>query len=320
MQNPPLNIAIRPAPPARLSAAGLLLGLVGLVVVTLAVTPAVGRGEGILASMELPEGIVPAAPPERFGPQTLFEIIDGEADLYLKAGFLALETRTFHLEGESEQWIDLLAYRMDSHRSAFAVFSVRRGLETLPLEMTAFAYRYGDGLFFVHGPFYVEMRSAQTSDTLSAAMTTLAEAFVDGHPLEETPIPELALLPPEQRVPRSATLYPAGAFGFDGFDALFTARYRLEGGEATAYFHPSASPEAAARLADDYQTFLLSYGGALEPLAAGPPGGWLMRVMDRYVLVFTAGSFLGGVHEAPNPELAAILARRLYERLAAAGS
>ena len=278
---------------------------------------AAGVDEGFLAAMTLPAELAPA--PERFGPQTLFEIIDGEADLYLKAGFIALETRQYLLDGNSTRWLDILAYRMKSHRSAFAAFSQRRAPEAVPAALTPFSYRYRDGLFFVHGPFYVEIRTADESTHMGDAARKLAEAFVAAHAVQAVPIPELALLPDDDRVPGSMVLQPAGALGFEGFDDLFTARYRLDSQEVAAFLRLCASREAAVQLAARYRAFLMTYDGVLQPEADGLPGSWLVRLMDRYTLVFTRGSALFGVQEAPNPQVAAKLARRLYERLGAGG-
>lgn len=296
-----------------------LLAAIGCLAPGLGAAVAAGADESLLAAMALPEGLTPAAAPERFGPQTLFEIIDGEADLYLKAGFLALETRRYLLGGNPSRWLDIMAYRMQSHRSAFAAFSQRRAPEAVPAALTRFSHRYRDGLFFVHGPFYVEIRAADETALLGQAAHELGQAFVAAHPVPAAPIPELALLPDDDRVPGSMVLLPAGALGFEGFDDLFTARYRIDGQEVTAFLRLCASRETAVRLAARYRGFLTTYDGVLQPEADGPPGSWLVRLMDRYTLVFTRGSALSGVQEAPNPQVAAKLARRLYERLGADG-
>jgi hypothetical protein len=274
--------------------------------------------EGRLARLPLPPDLRPASAPEHFIPQTLFEIINGEADLFLKAGFLDLETRTFFLDGDAKRWIDLFVYRMDSHRSAFAVFSVKRGPEAAPAGRGTFSYRQATGLFFVQGLFYVEIHAADESAPLITAVNDLAEAVIRTYPATETAIPELTLFPETDLVPHSTVLQSAGAFGFDGFDDLFTARYRVKGRDATAFFRICPSPEAAIRLAADYQSFLLTFDGEQQASLDGLPNSWLMRVMDSHTLVFTAGRALGGIQDVADPELAALLARRLYERLASA--
>jgi hypothetical protein len=246
----------------------------------------------------------------------LFEIINGDADLYLKAGFDRLEFRQFNLKADPQQRLDFFAYQMKDHRSAFAVYSVRRGADARPSPLTRFAHRYRNGLFLVHGPYYLEILALEASPRMAAAMNALAEDFIGAHDVAAQPIPELDLFPPEGLVPGSMALHPANALGFDGFNALFTARYRLNAQQAMAFIRPCDSPGDAARLADAFQVFLADFDGVAAPGSPLFPGGRLMRLMDTYTLVFVHDSTVAGVHEAGTPELAARLARALQARLA----
>jgi hypothetical protein len=268
--------------------------------------------------MVYPSELAAETPPEYFSPETLFEIIDGDADLYLKAGFVQLEFRRFGLKQHPGLELEAFVYQMADQRSAFAVYSVRRGQEAVPVALTRFAYRYRKGLFLVHGPYYLEILATDDTPPLAAAMQNLAQAFMAAHAVAANPIPELDLFPPEGLVAESIALYPASAFGFEGFTDLFTARYRLNGKEATAFLRPCPSPAEAAALAAAFKAFLAEYE-AVEVAGGSPwPGSTLMRVMDTYTLVFVNGRTVAGVQEAETPELAVDLARALNAGLAAA--
>jgi len=290
-----------------ISCVGFLIGLSSL-----SIAKTVQRQAG---GMTLPPDLWADSAPERFSQETLFDIINGDADLYLKAGFVALEAQRVLLDNDSRQSMDLFAYQMNRHRSAFAVFSVRRGREAVPESLTRFAYRYRNGLFFVHGPFYIEIIAAEETNLVVDAMHRLAAAFIEAHPVEVLPIPELERFPSENRIPGSIVLYPAGGFGFDAFDNLYTARYQVKGGEATAFFRPCGSPEEAARLSTGYQAFLLEYEGDRIPLDDGLPNSRMLRVADSYTLIFTHGRTVAGVQDAATPEQATMLARRLSAAL-----
>ena len=257
-------------------------------------------GQNQTEAMTLPAGLRAGSDPERFSSETLFEIINGDADGYLKAGFVELDYRQLILNEDSGQSIEFFAYRMERHRNAFAVFSVRRGREAMPDALTRFAYRYRRGLFFVHGPYYVEILAAKENDT---------------HAVQTEPIPELDLFPPEDLIPDSVALHPSGAFGFEAFNDLFTARYRLSDSEATVFFRACRSPEAATQLAANYCAFLMEYDGVAVPAISALPNSQQIRVLDTYTLVFTHGDTLAGVQDAATPEQADILARRLYVAL-----
>ena len=272
-------------------------------------------GQNQTQTMALPAGLSDGADPEHFSPDTLFEIINGDADGYLKAGFVGLDYRQLILNEDSLQSIEFFAYRMERHRNAFAVFSVRRGREALPDPLTRFAYRYRRGLFFVHGPYYVEILAAEKTAALEQAMQRLGEAFINTHTVQTEPIPELDLFPPEDLIPDSVALHPSGAFGFEAFSDLFTARYRVRGSEATVFFRTCRSPEAATRLATDYYTFLMEYGGEAAPVSNPLPSSRQVRMPDTYTLVFTHGEMFAGVQDAATPEQADMLARRLHVAL-----
>ena len=272
-------------------------------------------GQNQTEAMTLPTGLRAGSDPERFSSETLFEIINGDADGYLKAGFVELDYRQLILNEDSGQSIEFFAYRMERHRNAFAVFSVRRGREAMPDALTRFAYRYRRGLFFVHGPYYVEILVAEQNAALEQAMQRLGVAFIDTHAVQTEPIPELDLFPPEDLIPDSVALHPSGAFGFEAFNDLFTARYRLSDSEATVFFRACRSPEAATQLAANYCTFLMEYDGVATPVSNSLPNSRQIRMPDTYTLVFTHGDTLAGVQDAATPEQADMLARRLYVAL-----
>lgn len=282
-------------------------------------TPSMAQaGQNQTEAMALPAGLRDGSDPERFSPETLFEIINGDADGYLKAGFVALDYRQLIVNEDARSSIEFFIYRMERHRDAFAVFSVRRGREARPDALTRFAYRYQRGLFFVHGPYYVEILAAEENAALKQAMQRLGEAFIDSHAVQAAPIPELELFPPEDLIPDSVALHPSGAFGFEAFSDLFTARYRLNDSEATVFFRSCPSPEAATQLATDYHAFLMEYDGVAVPASSSLPNSRQIRVLDTYTLVFTYGDTLAGVQDAATPEQADMLARRLYVALSSA--
>ncbi len=271
--------------------------------------------EGQSPAWAVPPGFTASSPPAFFEPDTLFEIINGDADLYLKAGFTRLETRRFSLTSDTRQELTVFIYEMKRHRSAFAVYSVRRGEEARPSSLTRFAYRYRNGLFLVHGLYYVEILATDNTPRMVTAMNQLAAAFMQAYTAATEPIPALDIFPPEGLVPGSMALHPANAFGFDGFSDLFSARYRLNAESATAFLKSCPSPGAAAELAAGYEGFLAAYDGVAVSGYPSFPEGHLMRVMDAYTLVFVHGKTVAGVQDAGTPELAFRLARALKTRL-----
>jgi hypothetical protein len=71
-------------------------------------------------------GYHPFSPPERFGPDTLYEKINGRADLYLSSGFVSLNTQRFAMDSTAGAWVEVFVYDMATPENAFSVFSMQR--------------------------------------------------------------------------------------------------------------------------------------------------------------------------------------------------
>ena len=80
--------------------------------------------------------LVPFSPPERFDPDTLYQKINGRADLYLDAGFVSLHAQRFATGKSDGQWVELLVYDMATPDN-LAPFWKNYAERDLPLEQTS---------------------------------------------------------------------------------------------------------------------------------------------------------------------------------------
>jgi len=271
----------------------------------------------LFAPFDLSAELTPAGPMQFYTRQTLYEKINGQADLYLKAGMVSMATRLYAFDPVASGELEVFLYRMDRHRSAFAVFSMQPRPEALPLSLTPFACQFQSSLFFVHGQYYVEMIGINTLAGMADTMAKLAEVFVKETPAAWEPIPELEIFPTSDQVENSGALTTAGAFGFDGFGGqeLFSARYKVQTAPLTAFFTRCRSQQDAVALADAYQAFLLQYDGKVISAPESLPDARVIRIMGNVELVFTQGVYLAGVRDASRPEDAESLAVRLNRHL-----
>lgn len=266
--------------------------------------------------LDLPAGLAPLSPAERFDRETLSDKIDGKAELYLSAGFLRLDCQRIALTGRPEDWIEAFVYDMGSAQNAYAVFSLQRRADGTALDFAEFAYRAENALFMAHGAFYLELVASGTDRRLLEALETLARGFIARRPLAKpAALAERDLFPKDGLAEASIRLIPADAFGVAGLDRVFTATYAAEGGEMTAFLSRRANPQEAVELARSYVAFLKAYGGEVSLAAAPVDGTAVVAILDMYEVVFSQGDFLGGVHEAPSRERALALAGRLAEKL-----
>jgi hypothetical protein len=265
--------------------------------------------------LELPEGLSPLSPPERFDRETLADKINGKAELYLSAGFVRLHCQRLALAGRPQDWLEAFVYDMGTAPNAYAVFSQQRRSDGTPLGFAEFAYRAENALFLAHGSFYLELIASSKDSRLLDAMEALARGFMAQRPAAGAAIAERDLFPREGLDEAGIRLIPADAFGLAGLDRVFTAAYAADGGEMTAFLSRRESPREAVDRARAYVDFLKAYGGEVS-LADKPVGGTsVIAILDTYEVVFALGPFLAGVHEAPSREEALALAVRLAEKL-----
>ena len=266
----------------------------------------------------LPSHLMPMSPIETYLPSNLYEVINGQANAYLKAGFVELTTQLLKIKEHPSKWFEIYIYQMSRHLSAFAVFSGQRRSNAKRLNITPFAYQARNALFFVHGSFYVEIIGSDEADPLISVMQDFAQAFVNQNPVQTKPIPELSLFPISNLVPGSLTLFPDGAFGFDGFKDVFIAKYYSKNDQVTAFISRCPNPFEAINLSSAYQQFLKEYGGEVVAPSVQIPNAKLIRIQDMFELVFTYNFYIGGVHQAPTQEAAENLAQQLSAKLSVA--
>jgi Family of unknown function (DUF6599) len=265
--------------------------------------------------LPLSEGLSPLTPPEHFDRETLSDKIDGKAELYLSAGFVRLDCQRLALADRPDLWVEVFIYDMGSFENAYAVFSAQRRADAAMLDFAEFAYRAENALFFVHGPFYLEMIASGTDDRLRTSMDALARAFIRSRAVAQAAIAEHDLFPKSGRVENSIRLIPADAFGVAGLDRVFTATYTLGGAEVTAFLSRRADAQQAAAQAGAYVDFLKTYGGEVKASDEPVPGGTVVAILDMVEVVFAQGPFMAGVHEAPDRDRTLMLARELAARL-----
>ena len=266
-----------------------------------------------------PPSLAPLSPAESFGPENLSDKIDGKAELYLSAGFVSLVSQRFAIKDEPSVWMEAFVYDMGSPRGSYAVYSLQKRSEATELDTGDFAYKTENALYFVHGPYYVEIVAAVAQERMAGVMLSFARNFISKTPVESNELNELALFPEKNLNKESIALLPSNGFGFEQFDSIFTAQYRVGDTELTAFLSRRKSQAEAANLVESYTSFLLKFGGTELKSNLNISGAKLVEIMDTYEIIFSRGSILAGVHGAENRKAAEELALLLNQSLAENG-
>ena len=266
----------------------------------------------------VPDGFAPMGPAEQFDAQTLSEKINGKAELYLPSGFQSLRCRRFEPQGGGDPWFEWFVYDMGTARNAFAVFSLQRRPGANASDVTALAYSGANALFFAHGPWYVELIASTSGPETLAALESSARAFVAAHPAGDAQLEELAMFPPNDRVPASFALHPADVFGWDRLNQIFTMDFDASGTPLTAFVSRRATGREAEEIADGFAAFLISNGfQPWTPEGGWPPGFSGVRAFGMHEVIFHRGPVFGGIHECASAEDAVRFARLWAEQMEA---
>lgn len=307
-----------------------------------AAAPVSGPKAATLASL-LPDavpGVKALAAAEMFNPTTLSDKIDGKAEMYLAAGFVAMACRSYQA-GPGR--VEVYLYRMKSPDAAFAVFSGQRRQGAAQSGLAKNGYLTENALFLTSGRDYLEVIGdragarpvlealakavlAGLEPARGAAAGPLSEGKPDAKPDAKSGAKAAADLQPVDLFPKaglkadSIRLAVADAFGCQGLTSVYTAEYdKSFGGAAALLSRRTNATEARAQM-KLYQRFLTDNGFAAQS-PTGAPSGAVVLVLEGIgvEVLFTRGQFLAGVHEAPTLDAALKLAAELDATLKAKG-
>jgi len=292
--------------------------------VTVAATAATAASQGpgaatvpdIAASW--PAGLRAMSAAEAFTPATLSDKIDGKAELYLSANFVALKCQRVALADVPGAWMEVFLFDMGKPANAFAVYSSQKRPGVTEAQVGDYGYVAGNQLCLVHGKYYIELVGADDQAALMKAADGLARHFVATLAVGEhaNVNQEQALFPSEGLIAGTISLVATDVFGFDRLQNVFIGRYREGQDDSTLFIANRGTPAAAVQMAGAFHGFLVKdCGGKEAPPPGGLPGAMLVDMDGSFDGVLTVGPFLAGVHQAPNRAVAERMLQRLYRSL-----
>jgi hypothetical protein len=262
-----------------------------------------------------PPGLEPLNSPEVFDPDNLYEKINGQAELYLSAGFVRLKSQWFAEAKNSDSMFEVYIYHMGNGINAFSVYSVQRRGDTRKVDLAQFAYQTESSLYLVHGPYYLEIIAATFSENILSKMTSLAQNFIKNTHVDTKPIKGLGFFPKANLDPDSIALIAKNAFGFDGLDRVFIATYNIDGSKVTAFISKRKTPQEAKDLAIDFHKHFVTFGGKDIKPGIAVKDIKMIEIMDTFDIMFALNSYLAGVHEASTKAQAEEVAKALAQTL-----
>ncbi len=291
----------------------LILIAVSFCLITFKITNA--QSDHIQTIVKIPLYIKPLNSPELFGPDNLYEKINGQAEFYLSAGFVRLKSQWFAEAEDTDSMFEVYIYHMGDGLNAFSVYSVQRSDDARKVDLAQFAYQTENSLYLVHGPYYVEMISGTPSENMLSRMTLLAQNFINDTHVATKSIEELEFFPKKNLDQSSISLIIKNAFGFKGLDRVFTATYNIDGGKTTAFISKQKTPQEAKDLALGFHKHLITFGGKNIKSHVAIKDVKMIKIMNTFEIIFSLNSYVAGAHEASTKtqaeEIAEVLAKTL---------
>ncbi len=245
---------------------------------------------------------------QTFLPKTLYEYIDGAADLYLAYDFQELKVAEYLNDRKASVTLEL--YRHESPNDAFGIYSQERFPDANYLNIGAEGYIDKNILNFVAGSHYVKITSYHTGaehpEVLQAFGKKIAENLGEKGGLPSV----LSSFPMAGKISHSEKFIRRNFLGYSFLGSAFTTDYNLSGKQ--------------------FKLFLMDFGDRNEcrnvvqkyPQQIGRPNNEVTE--GRYTLtdphhgvvdLYWKGTHISGVLDLAEPELRSKYLKDFEERL-----
>ena len=256
-----------------------------------------------LLPKDIGKGWTLASGPQTYTKKTLFEHVNGQAELFFKYGFQKSSFAVYQEEKNQKNQIDLDVYDVGNVLQAFGMFSRFRN-EDRPAGIGFDSYLDDNSLLFYQGKYFVMLYAVEPNPTLLKELGRAVSSKISDPSL---PPKEIGFFPKEGLKPGSIQYYTEGLMGHQflkrGFQGTYTEKdqvkveVKAEDKEFylfVAIFKDSQDAENALKIyRDDF-----SKKGKVDSEVSTPFGSNALRGEDPYrgkVIVVPNGFYLAGI-------------------------
>jgi hypothetical protein len=253
--------------------------------------------------------------PQRYGPDDLWEYIDGGADQYVSYGFQEVVAAKYSNAAGATATVDI--YQMDEPAGAFGVYAQEDNPKATPVRLGVEGQAGTDSVRFWSANYYVKMVSTPPGKSSKDASVALGASVASGLGDPGAPPRELSLFPAKGLVAGSIRYIPANMLGQAGFSRGFEAKYAATPETSTLVIVPFQDPDGARVALGKYQAFL-GQGGKPVSSASVPCDGSVLAHEKFSGLIFAArsGSWLAISLGSPDERAARALLTEVCGSLA----
>jgi hypothetical protein len=208
--------------------------------------------------------------PALFTEETLFDHINGEAELYFPYGFDALATARYVKKDAPGSELMADVYRMGSLLDAFGVWSNYRKADAPGCAVGADCVLSSSQMLFYQDRYFVRLQATGTPTPSQDVFLACGRALSRNLPAGKGRPGELELFHVNGVVPKTERYLPQSVLGYPFFRRGMTAEANLNGERAQVFVVFEDSAGAARKVFDQYLASLKEAG--LEAKLSGKEG------------------------------------------------
>jgi hypothetical protein len=174
----------------------------------------------------------------KFVGDSLFDYIDGGAEMYLKYGFVDVSVGVYR---NGEAAVTVGVYRFTDSDRAFGMYATLRPDMPDTVALGAEGFIFGSNLIFVKGRHLVNVYGCDESDDLVAAVRSVASGMAGRVPGTSDKPQTFGLFPSEGRLPFTEKLYVEDFLGQAFLTDVYTVDYSRSGSRFTLFLSDDAS-------------------------------------------------------------------------------
>lgn len=233
--------------------------------------------------------------------KTLFEYINGEAELYFPYGFEAVATTNYTYQGDSNHALVADVYRMGSGLDAFGIYSNYRYPEAEYLKIGAQGFASEYQLMFYQDRYFVKLSAYGEPEQNRKELLACARAIEkELPPRKSKPVELRHFVQGPKIIPYTERYVAQSLLGYAFFPRGLEAQATLEDQPIRVFtVMTSSSAEAKAAL-NTYEEYLAKNEGQPQRSEAGGektkvPLLWGVDPLHKRIILFQIGSDLLGM-------------------------
>lgn len=247
---------------------------------------------------------------------TLFDYINGEAELYLPYGFEVLATARYVQQENPDTAIAADVYRMASLLDAFGIYSNYRKPDAAASQIGAEGFQSSTQLMFYQDRYFVRLQASGVTSIEKDVFLACGRAISRNLPPGAGRPGEVEILRVPGVLPGTERYIARSLLGYAFLRRGLIADAILEGEKMQVFLVPEDSKAAARKAFDQYHAYLRASGKGVQLTETG--GQISLSAIDPLyggVLVEQSGRYLMGGIRAKKISAAKKIVREMWGRV-----